>query len=129
MKTVPIFLYWTRKSCINVSWKLFQQPRSRDSHNQSHILYNNATYLFLARLRNGNQVQQVIKLPISRVTADSSRQYIPYQAREGNLQEFFKHENNSSPLALSCNGKLRSGQKWELILCIELNTMLVHCRV
>lgn len=86
MKTVPIFLYWTlRKSRLNVSWKLFQELKRRDSQrmtnmwrsdlisgpNPSQILYNDATYLCLARLRNGKQVRQVTKLPISRVTADS----------------------------------------------------------
>ena len=53
-----------------------------------------------------------------------SRLYIACQAREGNLEEFFKHENSSSPPALSCNGKMRTGQKSELIACVEVNTTL-----
>ena len=51
-----------------------------------------------------------------------SRLYIACQAREGNLEEFFKHENSSSPPALSCHGKMRTGQKSELITCIEVST-------
>lgn len=53
-----------------------------------------------------------------------SRLYIACQAREGNLDEFFKHENSSSPPALSCNGKMRTGQKSELITCVEVETIL-----
>ena len=51
-----------------------------------------------------------------------SRLYIAFQAREGNLEEFFKHENSSSPPALSRNEKMRTGQKSNLITCIEVNT-------
>ncbi|KAL9953154.1 hypothetical protein ACROYT_G040524 [Oculina patagonica] len=58
----------------------------------------------------GTQEKKAIKL------------YIACQAREGNLEEFFKHEN--SPPALSCNGKMRTGQKSELIACVEVNTTL-----
>ena len=53
-----------------------------------------------------------------------SRLYIACQAREGNLEEFFKHENSPSPPALSCNGKMRSRQKSELITCVEVDTTL-----
>ena len=48
--------------------------------------------------------------------------YIACQAREGNLEEFFKHENSPSPPALSCHGKMRTGQKSELITCVEVST-------
>ena len=53
-----------------------------------------------------------------------SRLYIACQAREGNLHVFFKNENSTSPPALSCNGKMRSGQKSELIKCVQVNTTL-----
>ena len=51
-----------------------------------------------------------------------SRLHIACQAREGNLEELFKHENSSRPLALSCNEKMRTRQKSDLITCIEVNT-------
>ena len=51
-----------------------------------------------------------------------SRLHIACQAREVNLEELFKHENSSSLLALSCNEKMRTGQKSDLITCIEVNT-------
>jgi len=51
-----------------------------------------------------------------------SRLHIACQAREGNLEELFKHENSSSLLALSRNEKKCRGQKSDLITCIEVNT-------
>ena len=53
-----------------------------------------------------------------------SRLCIACQAREGNLEEFFKHENSSSPPALLCHGKMRTGQKSELFACLEVSTAL-----
>ena len=40
-----------------------------------------------------------------------SRLYISCQTREGNLDEFFQHENQSCPPSLSQDGKLRLPQK------------------
>lgn len=48
--------------------------------------------------------------------------YIATPAREGSLEEFLKHENSSSPPALSCNEKMRTREKSDLITCIEVNT-------
>ncbi|CAH3151254.1 unnamed protein product [Porites lobata] len=39
--------------------------------------------------------------------------------RNGNLDEFFKHENQAYPPALSQNGKLRTGTKSDLVSCLE----------
>ena len=58
-----------------------------------------------------------------------SKLYIACQAREGNPEEFFKHENSASPPALSCNGKMRTVQKSELIACVEVNTTLERLSV
>ena len=51
---------------------------------------------------------------------------IACQAREGNLDEFFKHENSVTPPALSQNGKMCTGQKSELIAYIEANSIKSH---
>ena len=48
-----------------------------------------------------------------------SRLYIASQTRDGDLQEFFKHENQAYPPALSQGGVLRSGIKSELVHCLE----------
>ena len=39
-----------------------------------------------------------------------SRLFIACQAREGDLEEFFSHENQVSPPSLSVSGKLRLGK-------------------
>ena len=54
------------------------------------------------------------------------RLYMACQVREGNPQEFFKHENHGSPPSLSCAGKMRSGQKSELVQFLEASTT-VEC--
>ena len=41
------------------------------------------------------------------------------QIREGDLDEFFAHENQAYPPALSQMGKLRSGTKSDLVNCLE----------
>ena len=48
-----------------------------------------------------------------------SRLYIACQTREGNLDNFFKHENHAYPPALSQLGKLRFGTKSDLTECLE----------
>jgi hypothetical protein len=40
-----------------------------------------------------------------------SRLYIASQIRDGNLDEFFEHENQACPPSLSQMGKLRTGTK------------------
>ncbi|XP_044175497.1 uncharacterized protein LOC122958628 [Acropora millepora] len=47
-----------------------------------------------------------------------SRLFIACQSREGNLDEFFTFENQPWPPSLAQSGKLRSGQKADLIKCI-----------
>ena len=48
-----------------------------------------------------------------------SRLYVASQVRNGNLDEFFEHENQAYPPALSQNGKLRTGTKSDLVSCLE----------
>jgi len=48
-----------------------------------------------------------------------SRLYISCQTREGNLDEFFKHENHSFPPSLSVSGELHFGTKSDLLKCLE----------
>jgi hypothetical protein len=48
-----------------------------------------------------------------------SRLYIASQIRDGNLDEFFAHENQACPPALSQMGKLRSCTKSDLVGCLE----------
>ena len=48
-----------------------------------------------------------------------SRLYIGCQTRDGNLDEFFRHENQSCPPSLSVAGKLHLGTKSDLLVCLE----------
>jgi len=48
-----------------------------------------------------------------------SRLYIASQIRDGDLDKFFKHENQAYPPALSQLGKLRTGTKSDLLCCLE----------
>ena len=48
-----------------------------------------------------------------------SRLYIACQSREGNLQEFFKHENHPWPPSLAQADRMREGQKSDLVKCLE----------
>ena len=49
--------------------------------------------------------------------------YIACQTRDGNLEEFFKHENQSTPPSLSTIGKIRIGHKSDLPPCLETGTL------
>ena len=48
-----------------------------------------------------------------------SRLYIASQRRDGDLGTFFSHENQPQPPSLSKNGKMRQGDKADLIDCLE----------
>ena len=48
-----------------------------------------------------------------------SRLYVASQVRDGNLDEFFSHENQSCPPSLSDRGKLRLGTKSGIVHCLE----------
>ena len=45
--------------------------------------------------------------------------YIGCQTRDGNLEEFFHHENQACPPALSVGGMLYLGNKSDLITCLK----------
>ena len=46
------------------------------------------------------------------------RLYVACQNRDGNIEEFFKYENQSWPPSLSQMGKLRGGNKSDLVKCL-----------
>jgi hypothetical protein len=48
-----------------------------------------------------------------------SQLYISCQVRQGNLEDFFSHENQSYPTSISKFGDLRLGVKSELLKCLE----------
>lgn len=46
------------------------------------------------------------------------RLYIACQSRDGNLDDFFTYENQPWPPSIAQNGKLRGGQKADLVKCL-----------
>ena len=48
-----------------------------------------------------------------------SRLYISCQTRDGDIDNFFSHENQAAPPALSTGGKLCIGVKADLLCCLE----------
>ena len=45
--------------------------------------------------------------------------YISFQSQSGDMDEFFRHENQCAPPSLSDMGELRYGSKCDLIVCLE----------
>ena len=73
------------------------------------------------REKTKSQLQLACFLPsfLPSFLACFSRLYVASQVRNGNLDEFFEHENQAYPPALSQNGKLRTGTKSDLVSCLE----------
>ena len=57
-----------------------------------------------------------------------SRLYIACQSRDGDIDDFFRHENQACPPSLSNLGKLRLGNKADLLSCLEKCTESVSSR-
>ena len=53
-----------------------------------------------------------------------SRLFISCQTRQCDLQEFFKHENQSTPASLSDSGKLHTSQKSQLTEILQAQVTL-----
>ncbi|CAB3998852.1 Hypothetical predicted protein [Paramuricea clavata] len=68
------------------------------------------------------KVQSKQKAQLAALKSDCglfSRLYISCQTRDGDIDTFFAHENQSAPPALSIAGKMRSGVKADLLRCLE----------
>ena len=55
-----------------------------------------------------------------------SRLYVASQCRDGNLNEFFSHENQPRPLSLSARGNPKLGAKSRFVRCLEDATEEQH---
>lgn len=55
-----------------------------------------------------------------------SRLYIACQNRDGNLDQFFAHENSPIPPSLSSNGRLRPCTKSDLVHCLTRENGVVE---
>ena len=82
------------------------------------VIHRNKLKLFRSTTRAaaGKGKQQVASL---KMDVDLfSRLYIGCQTRDGNLGEFFRHENQACPPALSDGGNLYLGTKSDLLTCL-----------
>lgn len=67
------------------------------------------------------KIQSKHKVQLAALRSDCSlfsRLYISCQTREGDLDQFFSHENQTAPPSLSQGGMLRKGTKSDLVHCL-----------
>ena len=72
--------------------------------------------------RSQTKTQLKQQMQLAAVKSDCSlfsRLYIGCQSRDGDLDQFFSHENQAAPPALSTGGKLRLAVKADLLHCLE----------
>jgi len=69
-----------------------------------------------SKLKSNDQ-QQITSL--KKTCALFSQLYVSCQVRDGDIEEFFRHENQCYPPSLSKFGELRSGTKADLVKCFE----------
>ena len=67
------------------------------------------------KIPKGNQQVKSLKNDVTLF----ARLYIGCQTRDGNLEEFFRRENQQCPPALSDGGRLYLGSKSDLLVCLE----------
>ncbi len=76
-----------------------------------------------ALFKSGQQkASSKLKAKISSMKSDLqlfSRMYISCQAREGEMDAFFEHENHAWPPSLAENNSMRHGNKADLLKCLE----------
>ena len=81
---------------------------------EAYTLARNKLHLF----SSANKPPKKHQTKVSMLKSDCNlfaRLYVACQARDGNLDEFFSHENHQYPTALSPNGKLQTSMKSELL--------------
>jgi len=81
-------------------------------------IHKNCLSLFKTHAKKPTKCEQTLKS----LKADCnlfSRLYVACQIREGNLDEFFGHENQSAPPSLSRDGNIRLGTKSDIVNILE----------
>ena len=83
------------------------------------VIHRNKLKLFLnqAKTKTSKNKQQLTSLKSD--VGLFSQLYIGCQTRDYNLEEFFRHENQAYPPALSDCGNLYLGTKSDLLMCLE----------
>ena len=83
------------------------------------VISKNKLPLFKSPLEQKSDKKKVQVAALKDDCALFSRLHIACQSREGNLQEFSKHENHPWPPSLEQVSRLREGQKSDLVKCME----------
>jgi len=68
------------------------------------------------------KIKSKLNAPLVALKSDCglvSRLFISCQTRDGDIDNFFFHENQAAPPALSTRGKMRLGVKVDLLRCLE----------
>ena len=82
-------------------------------------IHRNWLKLFVgSRTKRASKEKQQLTLVKSDVELFSPL-YITCQTRDGNLEDFFQHENQAWPPALSDGGRLRLGTKNDILTCLD----------
>ena len=79
---------------------------------------NKLTFFHSSKKKENSKSQNELTLA-KNDAALFSKLYISCQNRDGDIDEFFKHENQAFPPSLSDFGKLRATVKSELLTCFE----------
>lgn len=100
-------------------FELFTKDRLIDRSKSLHVISRNKLPLF-----NTPTIKPVPKRKQALTTMKGdmelfSRMYIGCQTRDGNLDDFFQHENRAYLPSLSEGGNLRLGSKSDLLNCME----------
>ena len=77
-------------------------------------VHRNRNHLF-SRLKKAQRAESVLKSDCSLF----SRLSIACQTRQGDMKEFFSHENRAFPPSLSNLGEMRAGKKSDLLTCLD----------
>ena len=97
---------------------IFVHERLFNKREQNHCTtaYHGVSWYHLTLLIRRSFRKAKMNLPLND-TALLSKLYIRCQNRGGNVDEFFKHENQAFPLSLSDSGKIQFSAKSELLTC------------
>ena len=83
------------------------------------VISKNKLPLFGSPVEKNSRKQDAQDAVLKDDCALFSRLYIACQNREGNLPQFFKHENHPWPPSLAQAGRMREGKKSDLVKCME----------
>ena len=105
-----------------------EQRIAINQHPLSDTITKNNLLLFASNpAKTGSKSKAQISL-LKRDCQLFSRLYISCQSRDGDLDQFFAHENQSEPPSLSLQGQLRHSTKSDFVSCFEATYTSSECQ-